>query len=130
MIELDRLVAERACERLILDYAANNDASDWDAVAALYTVAGRMSRPTEPDVFVEGRDAILAAFQARPPRTTRHICANIRVTIESETRATASSQILLFMAADKLPLVGSYADQFSHTAAGWRFAERRGSLDF
>jgi SnoaL-like domain len=130
MIDLERFDAERACERLILDYAAFNDASEWDKVAALYTINGRMSRPTAPDDFIEGRDAILAAFQARPPRTTRHICANIRVTVNDEIRATATSQILLFTAAGALPLVGSYADVIEHRAEGWRFAERRGSLDF
>ena len=130
MTDLEQLIAERACERLIVDYAALNDAGDWEAVAALYVPQGRMSRPTAPDDFIEGRDAILAAFMSRPPRTTRHICANIRVKIESEARATATSQILLFTAADKLPLVGSYADIFENTVDGWRFVERRGSLDF
>jgi SnoaL-like domain len=127
---LARLLAERACERLILEYAALNDSGDWDGVAALYTEAGRMSRPTAPDDFIEGRDAILAAFKARPPRTTRHICANICVTLLNETEATASSQILLFTAAGQPPLVGSYADRFTATPKGWRFTERRGSLDF
>ncbi len=84
MTDLERLIAERACERLIVDYAALNDAGDWEAVAALYVPHGRMSRPSAPDDFIEGRDAILAAFKSRPPRVTRHICANIRVTIESE----------------------------------------------
>jgi SnoaL-like domain len=130
MTDLERLIAERACERLIVDYAALNDAGNWDAVAALYVPQGRMSRPTAPDDFIEGRDAILAAFKSRPPRTTRHICANIRVAIESDARASATSQILLFTAADKLPLVGSYADIFENTADGWHFVERRGSLDF
>jgi hypothetical protein len=130
MTDLERLIAERNCERLILDYAALNDASNWDAVAALYTPTGRMSRPKAPDDFIEGRDAILAAFKGRPPRATRHICANIRVTVNDESRATATSQILLFTAADALPLVGSYADRFERIAEGWCFAERRGSLDF
>jgi SnoaL-like domain len=130
MTDLERLIAERACHRLILDYAAFNDACDWEAVAALYCSAGRMSRPTAPDVFIEGRDAILGAFRARPPRATRHICANIRVTIDSATHATATSQILLYTAADVLPLVGTYADIFARSDDGWRFAERRGSLDF
>jgi hypothetical protein len=130
MDALAKLLAERACERLILDYAACNDASDWDGVAALYVADGRMSRPTAPDDFIEGRDAILAAFKARPPRATRHVCANIRVTIESESRATATSQIMLFTGADQPPLVGSYADILSNDGSGWRFAERRGSLDF
>ena len=121
--------SERACERLIIDYAALNDAGDWDGVAALYAEDGRMSRPTAPDDFIEGREAILAAFKARPARTTRHICANIRVTIDGD-RASATSQILLFTGRDQAPLVGSYADRFALTAEGWRFTERRGSLDF
>jgi ketosteroid isomerase-like protein len=130
MTEFDRLIAERACERLILNYAAFNDASDWAAVAALYTPIGRMSRPTAPDDFITGHEAILSAFQARAPRTTRHICTNIRVTVHDEIGATATSQILLFTAAGAPPLVGTYSDVLNLTADGWRFAERRGSLDF
>jgi ketosteroid isomerase-like protein len=130
MDDITRPLAERACERLILDYAALNDAGDWQHVAALYTENGRMSRPTAPDSFVEGRDAILAAFLARPARTTRHICANIRVTVTGDASAFATSQILLFTGAGQAPLVGSYADAFVLTPAGWRFTERRGSLDF
>jgi ketosteroid isomerase-like protein len=118
----------RAIKRLIIDYAAHNDAIDWDAVAALYVPEGRMSRPTAPDDFIEGQGAILAAFKSRPARTTRHICANIRVDVDGD-RATATSQILLFTG-HEAPKVGSYADKFTRTADGWRFVERRGSLDF
>lgn len=126
----DSLIAERACERLILDYAALVDAADWAAVAALYSDTGRMSRPTAPDHFAEGRAAILANFLARPPRDTRHVCANIRVSVIGAAEASATSQILLFSAADAPPLVGSYADWMVDEGEGWRFAERRGSLDF
>jgi ketosteroid isomerase-like protein len=120
---------ERTIERLIIDYAALSDASDWDAVAALYIADGRMSRPIAPDDFIEGRDAILSAFKARPPRTTRHICANIRVWVDGDA-ATAESQIMLFTAKDAAPLVGSYHDRLIRISEGWRFTERRGSLDF
>lgn len=130
MDPLARILAERACERLVLDYAAFNDAGDWDAVAALYVPDGRMSRPTAPDDFITGRDAILAAFRARPPRTTRHICANIRVTLTGPDEAQVDSQILLFTAPDQPPLVGGYNDVCRRTLDGWRFVERRGSLDF
>jgi len=126
---LAALLAERAIERLILDYAAHNDAGEWDALAALYLPDGRMSRPTAPDVFITGRDAILAAFRDRPRRVARHIVANIRVTLAGES-ATASSQILLFTAPGTPPLVGTYRDRLALTADGWRFAERAGSLDF
>lgn len=129
MDALERLLAERAIERMIVDYAALNDAGDWDAVAAMYVPEGRMSRPSAPDNFIEGREAILAAFKARPARASRHIVANIRVMV-SNTDATANSQILLFTAADQPPLVGTYADRLTLTDDGWRFIERRGSLDF
>lgn len=129
MDALEALLAERDIGRMIADYAAANDAGDWNAVAATYTEDGRMSRPTAPDDFIEGRAAILAAFNARPPRTTRHIVANVRVEVADRT-ASATSQILLFTAAGQPPLVGSYRDRLVRTPHGWRFTERRGSLDF
>ncbi|MEY2941996.1 MAG: hypothetical protein RLY97_10 [Pseudomonadota bacterium] len=130
MVPLAKLLAMRECERLILDYAAYNDAADWAAIAALYVADGRMSRPIAPDDFISGRDAILAAFKARPARKTRHICTNIRVDVADATSATASSQIMLFTGADQAPLVGSYHDVLANDGSGWRFVERRGSLDF
>lgn len=129
MDAFERLLAERAIERMIVDYAAFNDAGDWEAVAAMYVSEGRMSRPSAPDSFVEGREAILAAFKARPARASRHVVVNIRVAV-GDREATASSQILLFTAAGQPPLVGTYTDRLALTEDGWRFAERRGSLDF
>jgi ketosteroid isomerase-like protein len=129
MDALARLLDERAIERLILDYAALLDAVDAEGLAACFAEDGRANRPTAPDDFVEGRAALLAAFKARPPRQARHVFANIRVDLDGDS-ARASSQVLLFTAADKPPLVGSYADKLVRTPEGWRFAERRGSLDF
>jgi uncharacterized protein (TIGR02246 family) len=123
------LEEERAIERLILDYAAANDAGDWEAVAGAFTEDGRMSRPVAPDDFTQGREAILAAFKARPPRKTRHIIANMRVDVEGDS-AIAESQIMLFTSPDMAPLVGSFHDKLIRTSEGWRFTERRGSLDF
>lgn len=130
MDALDRLLQERAIERLLVDYVALNDAGDWAALAGLYVADGRMSRPTAPDDFIEGRGAILAAFEARPPRQSRHIVANIRVDLGDDDTATARSQILLFLEQKSHPLVGSYADRLVREAGEWKFAERRGSLDF
>ena len=126
---LETLLAEREIERMIVDYAAANDAGNWARIAAMYTESGRMNRPTAPDDFVTGREAVLAAFEARPARVSRHVVVNIRVDVSGE-RATATSQILLFTAAGQPPLVGSYRDKLIRTPQGWRFVERRGSLDF
>ena len=133
--------AKAAIAELITRYAALIDAGDWDAVAALYTDDGRMNRPSAPEDFICGRGAILAALRSRPQRLARHIVANVLVTLESGTRARATSQILLFGATAAEggglpvlwagpPLVGSYSDSLVRTAHGWRFAERRGSMDF
>jgi 3-phenylpropionate/cinnamic acid dioxygenase small subunit len=123
-------MAKAAIAELITHYAALNDGGDWDGVAALYTEGGRMSRPTAPDEFIEGRAAILAAFRARPPRTARHIVANVLVTLDSEGEARATSQILLFTQSPSPPLVGTYHDRLIMSPHGWRFVERRASLDF
>jgi ketosteroid isomerase-like protein len=140
MDETNAWAAKAAIAELITRYAALNDAGDWDGVAALYTDDGRMSRPTAPEDYIDGRAAILAAFRSRPLRATRHIVANVLVTLESETEARATSQILLFTGASAgeglpvqsttPPLVGSYRDRLTRTSDGWRFRERRGNLDF
>lgn len=124
-----RRAIEWECTRLINLYANLNDAARWPEVAELYAEDGLMTRPTAPDAPVVGRAAILAAFTARPPRTTRHICANIVIDVESATAARGRSAMLLFTGGPA-PLVGGFADRFVLTMDGWRFAERRGSLDF
>jgi SnoaL-like domain len=141
MHEAQELRAKIEIAELIARYATLNDTGDWQAVADLYTESGRMSRPTAPDEFLLGRAAILASFQARPRRATRHIVANVLVDLQDETHASAASQVLLYigtLATDgglplppaAPPLIGSFHDRLEKTGVGWRFTERRGSLDF
>ena len=123
----ERRSIEADCARLIAVYANLNDAANWDGVAALYTEGGLMTRPTAPDAPIIGRAAILAAFQSRPPRKTRHICSNVVIDVESPTTARGLSAMVLFSEGNA-PLAGSFHDRFELTHDGWRFAERRGSL--
>ena len=125
----ERRAIEQDCARLIALYANLNDEARWDEVAALYADDGVMIRPTAPDAPVTGREAILAAFKARPARTTRHVCSNVVVDVESATTARGVSAMVLFTG-EGAPLVGSFHDRFCLTDDGWRFAERRGSLVF
>lgn len=129
MSEDERRAIEADCAKLIARYANLNDAADWQGVADLYAVDGRMARPTAPDDWTQGRAAILAAFLARPARTTRHVCSNVVIDVISPTQAVGESAMLLFTG-EGAPKVGSFHDRFVLTAAGWRFAERRGSLTF
>lgn len=124
-----RRAIEWDCTRLVHHYANLNDAAKWEAAANLFTDDGRLSRPTAPDQPIVGREAILAAFLARPPRITRHVCANVVIDILSTDEATGESAMLLFVGPDT-PLVGSFKDRFIRTTGGWRFLERRGSLIF
>jgi len=110
--------------------------------AALFTENGRVNRPTAPESFTQGRAEILAAFQSRPTRASRHIIANILVDVADDGQsATAQSQILLFtgtknpagglaLQSEKPPLVGTYQDCLALEQGTWKFTERRGSLDF
>ena len=137
----DRELTEFACTRLINHYANLNDAQEWEAVANLYAEDGRFARPSGNGAFVEGREAILASFKARPARAQRHVIANIVVDVEGPATARAFSVILLFqgdpapggelpaMSANS-PLVGWYRDLIVQTPHGWRFEERVGGLDF
>jgi len=125
----ERRAIEADCARLIALYANLNDAACWDEVAALYAEQGVMTRPTAPDAPIVGRDAILAAFRSRPPRTTRHVCSNVVIEVDSADEARGTSAMLLFTGAPA-PLVGSFHDRFVRTAEGWRFAARHGTLLF
>ena len=136
-----RRAIEADCERLIKRYVNLSDAQDWPALAALYTEGARFARPSQPGAFVEGREAILASFLARPSRAQRHVVANVVVEVEDADHASAFSVIVLYQgdpapegelpAMDpRSPLVGTFTDRLVRTAEGWRFAERVGGLDF
>ncbi len=127
--EDERRAIEADCARLIALYANLNDEARWEEAAALYAPDGLMTRPTAPDAPIVGQDAILAAFRARPPRTTRHVCSNVVIDVESADSARGTSAMLLFTGGPA-PLVGSFHDRFVRTPQGWRFAERRGTLLF
>ncbi|WP_039391067.1 nuclear transport factor 2 family protein [Novosphingobium sp. MBES04] len=120
---------EHDCAKLVARYANRNDAADWEAVVALYAKDGRMARPSAPDDWIEGQEAILAAFTARAARTTRHVCSNVEITVLDADTAIGESAMLLFTG-ESVPKVGSFEDRFVRTADGWKFAERRGLMTF
>lgn len=126
----ERRTIEWECARLINFYALLNDEARWKEVGALYAPDGLMIRPTAPEAPIVGREAIVSAFKSRPSRTTRHVCSNIVIDVESANSARGRSAMLLFTSADKPPLVGGFEDRFVLAEEGWRFAERRGYLTF
>ena len=125
----ERRAIEWDCARLVARYANLNDEGRWEELAALYAEDGVMTRPSAPDVEILGRAAILAAFRARPPRTTRHFCSNVVIDVEDADHARGTSAVVLYTGATP-PAVGSFHDRFVRTAEGWRFRERRGTMIF
>ncbi len=133
--DVRRSAIEASCSRQIIRYARLNDAGDFEAIALLYTPDAVFSRPSEPEVHIRGRPAILAALQARVPRTTRHVMTNIEVVVDSSTRARARSTVLLFVGeAQSFPapikgtLVGTFDDILEAHGHDLLFAQRLGAL--
>ena len=132
---------ELACSKLCNQFAVFNDAGSHEALVALFTEDGRYARPTDPDNFVSGRAAILAAFIARPKdKITRHLITNIVVNVTGAKTAQGLCYVTLFNGSTANPaerfgfkanpsvLIGEYHDEFVLTESGWKFSQRVGRL--
>jgi len=140
--DLEVLMIERACERLIHEFFEAIDVRNDSHLERLFTPDATYARPIDPHTVISGREAIVKAFIARPGgRVSRHITANVRITVESADRARGVSRVLLIAGpdepaahpqfgfkADARQLIGEFDDQFVKTAEGWRFASRRGRV--
>jgi ketosteroid isomerase-like protein len=136
----DQTAIERACTRLIAEYAYLNDQRRFEELAALFTPDALLFRPSAPDQAIAGQAAILAAFCKRPADVmTFHLCTDIIVTVGDATTAHARSRILLLSTKRpaqegaapgpaEAPVPGVFHDRFSLTESGWKFAERRGAF--
>lgn len=125
----------RACTRQINHYAQLNDAGAIAELCQLFTEDAVFARPADPDNPVYGRAAIRASFEARPPRRTLHAIFNVRVVVESSTRARATSDVILIVAdtaAAPIPVLtrfdGNFTDVLHRVGDAWLFASRRGQI--
>ena len=133
---MDITAIERECERLVLDFVFFSDHQQPEALSQLFADDGVMHRPSGDSLI--GRDAIHKSYQSRPQgRLTRHICTNIRITVDSADRARGLSYAVIYSAnlsrpayahfgieTDPRHLVGEFEDEFVRTPEGWRFAVR------
>ena len=141
MDDLERLLAERACERLIVEYCRRVDFGEAGSVAELFTDDAVWEGP---ELVMNGIDEIRAGFGRREGvtrRVSRHVCTNIAVDVRSPDEATGLCYLVNFRhdhegevsgpAPVEVPkFVGEYHDRFVRTPAGWRFARRRVGLPF
>ncbi|SCK52995.1 SnoaL-like domain-containing protein [Streptomyces sp. ScaeMP-e48] len=136
---LDRLTAERACERLIVEFVHELDLGEPGRVAALFTADG-VWEWAEGDRRIEGRDGLRTYFGARPAdRLSRRICTNILVTLTSASTATATTYFTTYrvdghsggMLPPRPPTqVGHYEDTFRKVDGRWLLSRRALFLAF
>jgi hypothetical protein len=146
MSELDpieQLMAERDCERLIVEYARRLDLGEPERVAELFADDGVWEMPGR--LRFEGRAELEAAFPTRmdkPGRTARHVVTNVAIDVVSRDEATGFCYLINYRhdsptgepetpaPAEGPMYVGQYHDRFVRTAEGWRFKYRRSEIGF
>ncbi|MEU1665618.1 nuclear transport factor 2 family protein [Streptomyces sparsogenes] len=136
---LTELLAERACERLIVEFLRRLDLGDPSTVAELFTPDGVWEWP-QGARRIEGREALREYFGSRPAdRLSRRMCTNILVTVDSPTSASATSYFATYrvdgytggMLPPRLPAnVGHYEDTFRKVDGVWLLATRVTFLPF
>ncbi|WP_329127703.1 nuclear transport factor 2 family protein [Streptomyces caniferus] len=136
---VERLLAERACERLIVEFVRRLDLGDPGSVADLFTSDGVWEWPYG-ERRVQGRDALRDYFGSRPAdRLSRRMCTNILVTVTSPTTATATTYFSTYrvdgyqegLVPPRPPAqVGHYEDTFRKADDAWLLATRTLFLSF
>jgi hypothetical protein len=130
---LDRLLAERECERLIIDFVRRLDLGDPSSVAELFTPGGIWEWPGG-ERRIEGREVLRRYFGSRPSdRLSRRLMTNILITVTSATTASGTSYLTTYrvdgytggMLSPRLPVnIGHYEDTFHKTGDTWLLARR------
>ncbi len=132
MTRTEELLTRLEIEELNAEFAYLIDHDLSEGVADLFTEDGSYGRATGERSA--GRDAIRESYRRRTAhgaRTARHIFTNLRLTVESDTRARGTVIMTLFAedGAPPLPaepmLVADYDDVYERGADGrWRYASR------
>ena len=130
---LKRLVIERACEQLSIEYARAVDFRDYAAFVELFVDDALL----DLGMRLEGKAAIRESMQKRPDEIrTRHVLTNIFIEVQDSLHARGISYLTLYRhvgaaSARNAPVpsilptaIGHYEDTFVKTPAGWRFKTR------
>ena len=136
---IERLLAERACERLIVEFVTRLDLADPGSVADLFTPDGSWQWPAD-DRRVQGREALRDYFGSRPAdRLSRRMMANLLITVTSAQTATGTSYFATYrvdgwtgrmLPATAPTQVGHYEDVFVRADGRWLLQDRILHLPF
>jgi SnoaL-like domain len=133
------LAAAAACERLVYDFCHLVDSGRRGEVTALFADQGCWR---SGDGVVSGR-AALAGYFGHPRANgllTRHLVANVRISLAGPGQADGHSLVLWFSVPSDSPelpasatavatgpcqvRLGEFRDRFTYTPEGWRFLDR------
>lgn len=136
---IEQLLAERACERLVIEFVHRLDLGDPGSVADFFTRDGTWQWPADGR-RIAGRDALRVYFGSRPAdRLSRRICTNVLVTVTSPDTATATTYFTTYrvdgysggLVPPRPPVqVGHYEDTFLKVDGAWLLATRTLFLSF
>ena len=140
MENLERLLIERECERLVTAYCHYVDHDQAERIAELFCDDGVWK---SVEVTLDGREQIrkaMAERQANVGRMSRHVCNNFLIDVIDEEHAEGTVYLTLYRHDGKegrrlsplgVPaMVGEYKDRFLRTPQGWRIAHREVAVNF
>jgi uncharacterized protein (TIGR02246 family) len=140
MTDLERILIERECERLVQRYCHYVDHGEASRIAELFADDGVW---TSPQNTMSGRDEIHAGFLRRErnaARRSRHVCTNLLIDVKDKDNAAGCVYLTLYRHDDtdeakvrpsEVPtIVGEYRDSFVRTDDGWRISRREIGVDF
>ncbi|MEC9345482.1 MAG: nuclear transport factor 2 family protein [Pseudomonadota bacterium] len=140
MTGMERMLIERACERLMVEYCHFVDHGEAARIADQFTEDGVW---TSPDTTMTGKAEVRAGFERRQKvvrRRSRHVCCNALVNVIDADNATGTVYLTLYRHDDPAnppvrpsgvpAIVGEYRDTFVRTAEGWKFSRREIGIDF
>ena len=134
---LERVNAERACERLIIEYCHLTDSHETDKLMELFAEHAQIVGSR--DSFV-GSEAIGRAFKNlhQVDRVVQHVVSGIAITVTAPGRAVGKCYFAKYEAFDverpapaEAPLyLGRYLDEFIVQEDQWKFSRREVIVDF
>lgn len=140
MDPVQRLLIERECERLVVDYCHFVDHGEASRIADLFTEDGVWK---SPENTMKGREELLQGFglrQANTRRMSRHVCNDFRVDVIDDDHAEGAVYLTLYRhdgdegrrlsPLEGPQMVGEYRDRFVRTSEGWRIAHREIEVSF
>ena len=140
MDDMQRLLIERACARLVTEYCHFIDHGEAAKIAGQFTEDGVWASPGDART---GREAIAKSFERRQDnaaRVSRHVCSNLLIGVIDENNATGVVYLTLFRhdgdparrvsPSDVPNVIGEYRDSFVRIAEGWRFKRREVHVSF